>query len=133
MNTRVTFAIIKPNVVEKNKVGSVLEMIEKEGFKITNLRMTQLSREQAGEFYGVHKGKEFYDRLVTFMTSGRIVAVQLEKENAVQDFRALAGSTNPKDAKEGTIRKLFGETVTINAVHGSDSNENALTETSFFF
>lgn len=133
MNNRKTFAIIKPNVVEKNKVGSVLEIIEKEGFKITNLKMTQLSEEQAGEFYSVHKGKEFYERLVKFMTSGRIVAVALEKENAVQDFRTLAGSTNPNEANEGTIRKLFGETVTINAVHGSDSDENALTETSFFF
>ena len=133
MNNRLTFAIIKPNVVEKNKVGSVIEMIEREGFKIINLKMTHLSKDEAGEFYGIHKGKEFYDRLVEFMTSGRIVALQLEKDNAVQDFRTLAGSTNPKDADEGTIRKLFGETVTINAVHSSDSNENAVIETSFFF
>lgn len=133
MSDRLTFAIIKPNVVKKNNAGRVLQMIEKEGFIIKNLRMIHLSKQEASDFYAVHEGKEFFNRLVEFMTSGKIIAVQLEKDNAVKDFRTLAGSTNPKDATEGTIRQIFGETVTINAVHGSDSNENAKIESEFFF
>lgn len=133
MTNRLTFAIIKPNVVNNNKIGEVLQIIEDKGFVIKNMLLTTLSKEQAGEFYSVHKEKEFYTRLIHFMISGKIVALQLEKENAVEDFRELLGSTNPENAAEGTIRKLYGETVTINAVHGSDSNENAFIEASFFF
>lgn len=133
MTNRLTFAIIKPNVVNKNKIGEVLQIIESKGFVIKNMLLTKLSKQQAGEFYSIHKEKEFYTRLLDFMVSGNIVALQLEKENAVEDFRKLLGSTNPENAAEGTIRKLYGESVTINAVHGSDSNENASIESSFFF
>ena len=108
-------------------------MIEKEGFEIVGIKKTHLTEKQAESFYKVHKGKPFYEKLVKFMTSGAVVALALKKENAVSDFRSLIGSTNPENAEEGTIRKKYAKSVTVNAVHGSDSNENALLESSFFF
>lgn len=128
-----TFSIIKPNVVLKNKVGEVLSMMEKAGFRIVALKKTKLTKETAGEFYEVHRGKEFFERLINFMVSGPIYVMVLEKENAVTDFRTLVGSTNPEEADEGTIRKAFADDKTANAVHGSDSDENAKTEAAFFF
>lgn len=108
-------------------------MINDAGFVIKAMKVTRLSEDQAGAFYGIHKGKPFYDSLVNFMSSGPIVAVTLEKENAVEDFRTLIGATNPANAAEGTIRKLYAVSLQENAVHGSDSDENALIESGFFF
>ena len=128
-----TFTMIKPDAVQNGRVGAILEKITTAGFVIRGLKMTQISQREAEAFYDVHKERPFFRELVTFMTSGPIVAAVLEKENAVADFRALIGSTNPEEAAEGTIRKLFAESVGRNAIHGSDSDDNANIECSFHF
>ncbi len=128
-----TFTMIKPDAVQNGHVGAILEKITTAGFVIRGLKMTQISQREAEAFYDVHKERPFFRELVTFMTSGPIVAAVLEKENAVADFRALIGSTNPEEAAEGTIRKLFAESVGRNAIHGSDSDDNANIECSFHF
>jgi len=133
MATNRTFTMIKPDAVGKNYIGPILAMINKAGFRIVAMKYTKLSKDAAGKFYEVHKERPFYGELVDYMSSGSIVAVILEKENAVADFRTLIGATNPKDAAEGTIRKLYAESIAANAVHGSDSDENAEAEGNFFF
>jgi nucleoside-diphosphate kinase len=125
--------MIKPDAFRNGNSGAILDRIIKEGFKIKALKMIKLSAEKAGEFYAVHKERPFYQELVNFMSSGPIIAAILEKENAVESFRTLIGATNPAQAAEGTIRKLFATSVGENAVHGSDSNENAAIEGAFFF
>jgi nucleoside-diphosphate kinase len=133
MAGRFTFTMIKPSAVDKQYIGPILNMINEAGFRIIVMKLTKLTVKQAEEFYAVHRGKPFYNSLVTYMSSGPIVAAILEKENAVQDYRKLIGATNPADAAEGTIRKKFAESVEKNAVHGSDSDENAIMECDFFF
>jgi len=125
--------MIKPDAVEKNYIGGILKMINDAGFVIKAMKYTKLSAETAGKFYEVHKARPFYGELVEYMSSGPIVAAILEKSNAVADFRTLIGATNPADAAEGTIRKIYAESIAANAVHGSDSDENALIEGNFFF
>ncbi|NJB85216.1 nucleoside-diphosphate kinase [Lewinella marina] len=133
MATNRTFTMIKPDAVKNGHIGAILEQINGAGFRIVAMKYTQLSAEKAGEFYAVHKGRPFYDELVTFMSSGPIVAAILEKENAVSDFRTLIGATNPAEAAEGTIRSKYATSIGENAVHGSDSDENAAIEGSFHF
>lgn len=133
MAGKLTFTMIKPNCTLAYKTGAILKMINDDGFKIKAMKMLKLTTEKAEGFYAIHKGKPFFDNLIAFMTSGPIVAILLEKEDAVESFRTLIGSTDPTEAKEGTIRKLYAETVTRNAVHGSDSDENALIEARYFF
>ena len=128
-----TFTMIKPDATSKGYTGAILDQIIKAGFSIKSMKWTKLTTEQAGLFYEVHKERPFYGELVEFMSSGPIVAAILEKENAVADFRKLIGATNPAQADEGTIRKNFASSVGENAVHGSDSDENAEIEGSFFF
>ena len=128
-----TFTMIKPDAFAKGNTGAIIQKITNSGFKIVALKLTKLSAEQAGDFYAIHKEKAFYDKLIEFMTSGPIIAAVLEKKNAVDDFRALIGSTNPEEAAEGTIRNLFATNVTFNAIHGSDSDENATIESAFHF
>ena len=128
-----TFTMIKPDAVKGGHIGAILEKINGAGFKIVAMKMTKLSAEKAGEFYAIHKERPFYQELVDFMSSGPIVAAILEKDNAVEDFRALIGATNPAEAAEGTIRRLFAVDIAENAIHGSDSNENAAREANFFF
>ena len=128
-----TFTMVKPDAVEKNSIGGVLAMMNEAGFRIVAMKYTQLSTEQAGLFYEVHKERPFYGELVDYMSSGPIVAAILEKDNAVADFRGLIGATDPAEAEEGTIRAKFAESKAKNAVHGSDSDENAEIEGSFFF
>ena len=128
-----TFTMIKPDATAKSFTGAILDQIIKAGFAIKAMKWTRLTKEQAGEFYAVHKERPFYGELVDFMSSGPIVAAILEKENAVADFRTLIGATNPAQAEEGTIRKNFAASVGENAVHGSDSDENAAIEGNFFF
>lgn len=125
--------MIKPDAVENGHIGAILEKITSAGFKIVALKYTQLSERDAKEFYAVHKSRPFYGELVEFMTRGPIVSAILEKENAVEDFRALIGATNPEEAAEGTIRKLYATDIAENAVHGSDSDENAAIEGAFHF
>jgi nucleoside-diphosphate kinase len=131
--SNITFTMIKPDATKAGHIGAILSMINQAGFRIKALKMTKLSKEKAGEFYAVHSERPFYGELCDFMSSGHIVAAILEKENAVADFRTLIGATNPADAAEGTIRKKYATSVGENAVHGSDSHENALIEGSFFF
>lgn len=133
MATNRTFTMIKPDAVEKNYIGAILEKINAAGFKIVAMKYTRLSEENAGKFYEVHKERPFYGELVEYMSSGPIVAAILEKDNAVADFRTLIGATNPEEAAEGTIRKLYAESISANAIHGSDSDDNAAIEGSFFF
>ena len=133
MATNRTFTMLKPDAVEKGFTGAILEKINAAGFRIVAMKMTQLTVADAKEFYAVHKERPFYNELVTYMTRGPIVAAILEKENAVEDFRALIGATNPEDAAVGTIRKLYAASMSENAVHGSDSNENAAIEGAFHF
>ena len=133
MAGKITFTMIKPSAFKSNYTGAILKMINDAGFVIKAMKVTRLSKEQAGAFYEVHKGKPFYESLVNFMSSGPIVAAMLEKENAVEGFRSLIGATNPANAAEGTIRKLYAVSLEENAVHGSDSDENALIESGFFF
>ena len=128
-----TFTMIKPDAVENGHIGSILEKITGAGFKIVAMKYTQLSRRDAQEFYAIHKERPFFGELVDFMTRGPIVAAILEKDNAVDDFRALIGATNPAEAAEGTIRKLYATSIGENAVHGSDSDENAKIEGAFHF
>jgi len=128
-----TFTMIKPDAVESNNIGNITQMISDAGFKIKAMKLIQLTRSQAEEFYAVHNERPFYGELVEYMTSGPIVAAVLEKENAVIDFRNLIGSTDPSEAEEGTIRKKYAESKGRNAVHGSDSDENALIESNFHF
>ena len=128
-----TFTMVKPDAFASGPTGSILKHIEAAGFKIVAMKLTKLSAEKAGEFYAVHKERPFYGELVDFMSSGPIVAAILEKDNAVEDFRKLIGATNPANAEEGTIRKLYARSVGENAVHGSDSDENAKIEADFFF
>jgi len=128
-----TFTMIKPDAVEKNYIGGILKMINDAGFKIVAMKYTQLSKERAGAFYEVHKERPFYGELVDYMSSGPIVAAILEKDNAVEDFRTLIGATNPAEAAEGTIRKIYAESISANAVHGSDSDDNAKIEGDFHF
>ena len=125
--------MIKPDAMENGHAGAILDMIIKGGFRIVALKQTRLTREKAGEFYAIHKERPFYGELVDFMSSGVIIAAILEKTNAVADFRTLIGATDPSKADEGTIRKLYATSVGENAVHGSDSNENAKIEGDFFF
>jgi nucleoside-diphosphate kinase len=131
--TNRTFTMIKPDATENGHTGAILEMINKAGFRIAALKMLSLSNEKAGAFYEVHKERPFYGELVEFMSRGPITAAILEKENAVEDFRKLIGATNPANAEEGTIRKRFAASVGENAIHGSDSDENAAIEGDFFF
>jgi len=128
-----TFTMIKPDATRKGDTGAILDQIVKAGFAIKAMKWTKLTKEQAGLFYDVHRERPFYGELVDFMSSGPIVAAILEKENAVADFRTLIGATNPEQAAEGTIRKRFASSVGENAVHGSDSDENAAIEGNFFF
>lgn len=131
--SKITFTMIKPDATAKGNTGAILNDIILGGFKIKAMKWIQLSKEQAGAFYEVHKERPFYGELVEFMSSGPIVAAVLEKENAVADFRKLIGATNPAQAEEGTIRKKYASSVGENAVHGSDSDENAAIEAAFFF
>lgn len=131
--SNLTFTMIKPDAVQSGHIGAILAKINEAGFRIKAMKMTKLSREKAGAFYAIHKERPFYGELCDFMSSGHIVAAILEKENAVADFRTLIGATDPAKADEGTIRKMFAKSVGENAVHGSDSDENALIEGSFFF
>ena len=131
--TNRTFTMIKPDAVENNYIGPILAKINEAGFKILAMKYTRLTPEAAGKFYAVHKERPFYKDLVSYMSSGPIVAAILEKDNAVEDFRKLIGATNPANAEEGTIRKQYAESVGRNAVHGSDSDENAAIEVSYFF
>tara|TARA_B110000305_G_C19192238_1_gene517134 strand:- start:169 stop:588 length:420 start_codon:yes stop_codon:yes gene_type:complete len=128
-----TFTMIKPDAVENGHIGAILEKINSAGFKIIAMKYTILSLEKAEKFYEVHNERPFFNELVTFMSRGPIVAAILEKDNAVQEFRELIGSTNPDEAKEGTIRALYATSMGENAVHGSDSDENAAQEGSFHF
>ena len=128
-----TFTMLKPDSVESGNIGNIIQMITDAGFSIKAMKLTQLSVSQAKEFYAVHAERPFYGELVNYMTSGPIVAAILEKENAVTDFRTLIGSTDPAEAAEGTIRKKYAESKGRNAVHGSDSDENAEIECDFHF
>ncbi len=133
MTGQYTFTIIKPEAVAKGFIGPILNKISESGFKITALKMLQLTRREAQRFYEVHAGRPFYNDLVDFMISGPIVVCVLQKENAVEAYRKLIGSTDPAKAEKGTIRKMYAESIQANAVHGSDSDENAETESTFFF
>lgn len=128
-----TFTMIKPDAVRNGHIGNILQMINQAGFRIVAMKYTRISREQAEKFYEIHKERPFYGELTAFMSSGPIVAAILEKEHAVADFRKLIGATNPANADEGTIRKLYATSVSENAVHGSDSDDNATIEGAFFF
>jgi len=128
-----TFTIIKPQAVAKGYIGPILNKISEDGFKIAALKMLHLTRGEAQRFYEVHMGRPFYDDLVEFMISGPIVVAVLEKENAVEEYRKLIGSTDPDEAQDGTIRKMYAESLRANAVHGSDSDVNAELEATFFF
>ncbi|MDB4324458.1 nucleoside-diphosphate kinase [Crocinitomicaceae bacterium] len=133
MATNKTFTMLKPDAVENGHVGNIIQMITDAGFKIKAMKYTRLSEDQAKKFYDVHAERPFYGELVEYMTSGPIFAAILEKENAVTDFRTLIGATDPSDAEEGTIRKAYAESKAKNAVHGSDSDENAQIEGEFHF
>ena len=133
MATNRTFTMVKPDAVANGYIGGILKMINDAGFRIVAMKYTKISAEAAGAFYEVHKERPFYGELVTYMSSGPIVAVILEKENAITSFRTLIGATDPSKADEGTIRKIYAKSISANAVHGSDSDENAQVEGDFFF
>jgi nucleoside-diphosphate kinase len=133
MATNRTFTMIKPDAVGAGNAGAITKMIEEAGFRIVAMKKTKLSKELAGQFYAIHSARPFYNDLCTYMSSGAIVPMILEKENAVEDFRALIGATDPQKAAPGTIRNLFAKSIEANAIHGSDSNENAEIEGNFFF
>ncbi len=133
MTTNRTFTMLKPDAVEKGLIGAILQKINASGFKIISLKLTQMTTDDAKEFYAIHKERPFFGELVEYMTRGPVVAAILEKDNAVEDFRTLIGATNPEDAAEGTIRKLYAASIGENAVHGSDSDENAALEGAFHF
>ena len=128
-----TFSIIKPDAVAKNAIGDILKTLEEKGFRILGMKMLEISKAKAEGFYAVHAGKGFFDSLTTFMSSGRIVVLALEKENAIADLRAVMGATNPAQAAEGTIRKKWASNIEHNAIHGSDAEETARFELSYFF
>ena len=128
-----TFTMIKPDAFGNGHTGAILDQIINAGFRVVALKLTVLSEQKAGEFYAIHKARPFFGELVEFMSSGPLVAAILEKDNAVEDFRKLIGATDPAKADEGTIRKLFAENVGRNAIHGSDSDDNAIVEGDFFF
>ena len=128
-----TFTIIKPDAFEASYSGPIIEIIEGAGFIIKNMRLVEMDNTMASKFYAVHKERPFFSRLCEYMCSGPIIVIELEKENAVSDFRKLIGSTNPEEAEEGTIRKRYASSIEANAIHGSDSDENAQTEIDFFF
>jgi len=133
MATNRTFTMIKPDAVEGGHTGAIIRMIEEAGFRIVAIKKTQLTPERAGQFYAVHRERPFYNDLRAYMSSGAIIPMILEKDNAVADFRKLIGATNPAQAEEGTIRKLYARSMEANAIHGSDSDENAEIESNFFF
>lgn len=133
MAGKITFSIIKPDAYQAGHVGAIIKMIEEAGFRIVAAKLTRLTPERAGQFYAVHKERPFYRDLCNYMSSGPILAMILEKENAVADFRNLIGATDPAKAEPGTIRKLFAKSIEANAIHGSDSDENAVIESAFFF
>ncbi|MDI1353702.1 MAG: nucleoside-diphosphate kinase [bacterium] len=133
MASNITFTMIKPDAVEANNIGPILAMINKAGFRILAMKYMKLTKEQAGQFYLVHKERPFFGELTEYMSGGPIVAAVLTKENAVADYRQLIGATDPTKAENGTIRKLFAKSIAANAVHGSDSDENAQIESDFFF
>lgn len=133
MLTNRTFTMIKPDATEAGNTGAIIKMIEEAGFSIIAMKRTQLSPKSAGKFYAIHSERPFYISLCDYMSSGPIVPMILEKENAVADFRKLIGATNPAQAEDGTIRKIFAKSIEANAIHGSDSDENAEMEGSFFF
>ena len=128
-----TFTMLKPDAVANGHIGAILEKINASGFRILALKMTQLTKADAEAFYAIHAERPFFGELVEYMTSGPIVSAVLEKDNAVEDFRTLIGATNPAEAAEGTIRKMYAESISANAVHGSDSDENAAIEATFHF
>lgn len=129
----ITLGIIKPDGIQKKKIGAIIDRVEQEGFSIVGLKMLQATKKQTEEFYAVHKEKPFYDELTTFLASGPIVVMALEKENAIKTWRDLMGATDPAQAAENTLRKLYGTSIGINTVHGSDSVENGKLEIAFFF
>ena len=133
MPNNITFTMIKPDAVTDGFSGAIINMIEEAGFRIVAMKMVRLSVERAGQFYAVHRERPFYESLCNYMSGGHIIAMMLEKDNAVEDFRKLIGTTNPEQAAEGTIRKLYARSLESNAVHGSDSDENAAIECNFFF
>jgi nucleoside-diphosphate kinase len=133
MATNRTFTMIKPDAVANGYIGGILKMINDAGFRIVAMKYTKLSEEAAGKFYEIHKERPFYGELVQYMSSGPIVAAILEKKNAVADFRTLIGTTDPAKAAEGTIRKIYAKSIAANAIHGSDSDENAEIEGNFYF
>jgi nucleoside-diphosphate kinase len=133
MNGNITFSIIKPNAIRTGKTGPILAMINEGGFEISAIKMVQMTTQQAQAFYEVHTGKPFFEELVEFMTSGPVVVMILKHENAVEEFRKLIGATDPNKAEQGTIRKTFAVSLKMNAIHGSDSDENAIRESNFFF
>lgn len=133
MATNRTFTMIKPDAVENGHTGAIINQITEAGFKIKAMKLTQLSRRDAELFYAIHKERPFFGELVAFMSRGPIVAAILEKDNAVEDFRKLIGATNPAEADKGTIRQKYAKSIGENAVHGSDSDENALIESNFHF
>ena len=128
-----TFSIIKPDAVAKNAIGDILTTLEAKGFRILGMKMLEISKQQAEGFYAVHAGKAFFDSLTTFMSSGRIVVLALEKENAIADLREVMGATNPAQAAEGTLRKKWASSIERNAIHGSDADETARFELGYFF
>ena len=133
MKGNITFTMIKPDAFSAGNSGAIIKIIEEAGFRLKGVKLTQLSSARAGQFYEVHKERPFYNDLVKYMSSGSIIAMVLEKDNAVEDFRKLIGATNPSEAAEGTIRRLFATSIEANAIHGSDSDENAEIEAAFFF
>jgi nucleoside-diphosphate kinase len=133
MATNRTFTMLKPDAVDNKHIGAILAQITKAGFRIVALKYTKLTSQQAGKFYEVHKSRPFFNDLVSYMSSGPIVAAILEKENAIEDFRTLIGATDPSKAEKGTIRNLFAKSIDANAIHGSDSDANAEVEGNFFF
>ena len=133
MAGNLTFTMIKPDAVEAANAGAIIKIIQEAGFEILALKMTKLSKERAGQFYEVHKERPFYNDLCAYMSSGPIIPILLRKDNAIEDFRTLIGATDPSQAEEGTIRNLFASSIEANAIHGSDSDENALIEGRFFF
>ncbi len=128
-----TCGIIKPDAIERNLIGNIISIIEANNFIISRLKLLRFSEEDAKKFYEIHTDKQFFNNLIKYMTSGNIIAMTLDKENAIKDFRTLLGATDPEQADENTIRKLYALDVTHNAVHGSDSSENAKKEISFIF
>ncbi len=131
--SNITFTMLKPDSIRNGNIGVILDMILKAGFKIKAMKFTKMSTKKAGDFYAIHSERPFFKDLIEYMTSGPIVAAILEKENAVNDFRDLIGSTNPAEAKDGTIRKIYAKSISENAIHGSDSDENAKVECQFHF